>query len=446
MKWFIVTLSSMTFITMSTKELDRFHVIQKVIGNHINGTEAAGVLRVSTRHVRRLKAKVKQFGAKGLLHGNRGKESHNSIDHDEKQKIIGLLHERYADFKPTFANEKLREHHGIVRDSKTIRQIMIDEGLWKPRAQKKTSIHRGWRERRSCYGDMIQFDGSYDHWFEDRQGTSELCLLAAIDDATGNLVSLMFAEHEGVFPVFRFWQKYLMNNGKPRSIYLDKFSTYNVNHKLAKENSDTLTQFERAAQTLQIELIKANSPQAKGRVERLFHTLQDRLMKELRLQNISTVDEANLFLEKRFIPTFNARFAVLPKNTTNLHQPLTSKERKHCPEIFSRQTQRTVLNDFTFSFHNQWVQLTKEQSVTICKKDIVTVEEHLDNTMHLRLRGKDLRYILLPHRPEKAMKPMKLPWVIAASKVRTPLPNHPWRHAMYTRVLPKPNALNKTPR
>lgn len=423
---------------MSTKELDRFQIIQKLIGRHINGTEAARLLHVTPRHVRRLKSNVKQCGAKGLIHGNRGRVSHNGMDDDEKQKIIRLLHTRYADFKPTFACEKLRENHAIHHDAKTIRHIMIKEGLWKPRVKKNAAEHRQWRERRSCFGEMIQFDGSYAHWFEDRNGTAEVCLLAAIDDATSTVVSLTFAEHEGVVPVFRFWSSYLLKHGKPRSIYLDKFSTYNVNHQLAKENGDTLTQFERAASELRIELIKANSPQAKGRVERLFHTLQDRLIKELRLANISTVDEANVFLEKRFIPQFNARFAVEPKNTTNLHHSLTPKERIRLPGIFSRHTERTVLNDFTFSFKKQWVQLTKEQPVTIFKKDVVIIEEHLDHSMNVRLRSAYLNYKLLPKRPERQTARVKLPWVIAAGKAHTPSPNHPWRHTVYTRTLTKP--------
>ena len=155
----------MTLITMSTKELDRFQIIKKLIGKHINGTEAADLLRLSLRQVKRLKAKAANSGAKSLIHGNRGQASHNRIDNDEKKQIIGLLHKHYHDFKPTFASEKLSENHNIDHDPKTIRQIMIDEGLWKIRPKKKASIHRAWRERRSCSGEMIQFDGSYEHWF-----------------------------------------------------------------------------------------------------------------------------------------------------------------------------------------------------------------------------------------------------------------------------------------
>lgn len=438
-----LAISSMTLITMSAKELDRFQIIKKLIGKHINGTKAANLLHLSVRQVKRLKARMIKSGAKGLIHGNRGQESHNRIDDDEKKKIIELLHKHYHDFKPTFANEKMFENHGINHDSKTIRQIMIEEGLWKPRCKKQAAVHREWRERKFCYGEMIQFDGSYEHWFEDRNNTGEVCLLAAIDDATGKVVSLKFAEHEGVFPVFAFWYEYLVKNGKPRSIYLDKFSTYNINHQLAKENSDTLTQFERACSELRIETIKANSPQAKGRVERLFETLQDRLIKELRLQNISTVNEANLFLEKTFIPKFNAKFSVEPRNKTNLHQPLNQKELNQLPGIFSRQKERTILNDFTFSFNKQWRQLTKEQPATICKKDIVTVEERLDHSIHIRLRGKYLNYRLLPKRPERQNMTIKMPWVLAASTAcHAPSSihlHHPWKHTLYSRIQIKQN-------
>jgi len=429
---------------MSAKELDRFQIIKKLLAKHINGTEAANLLRLSVRQVKRLKARVNRLGPSGLIHGNRGQKSRNRIDDGEKKEIIRLLRECYHDFKPTFAGEKLSENHGINHDPKTIRQIMIDEGLWKPRIKKKAAVHRAWRERKSCYGEMIQFDGSYEHWFEDRNGTAEICLLAAIDDATGALVSLKFAAHEGVFPVFGFWTEYLVKNGKPRSIYLDKFSTYSVNHPLAKENSDTLTQFERACLELRLEPIKANSPQAKGRVERLFGTLQDRLIKELRLANISTVEEANIFLEKTFIPKFNTRFAVEPRNKTNLHQKLNQKENARLPGIFSRQTERTILNDFTFSFKNQWRQLTEEQPATVCKKDTVIVEERLDKTVRVRLRGKYLNYKLLPKRPEKQAGPAKKPWVLAASKTHTPPPDHPWRQIFHASVVKQANKQGMT--
>jgi hypothetical protein len=177
---------------------------------------------------------------------------------------------------------------------------------------------------------------------------------------------------------------------------------------------------------LRIEPIFANSPQAKGRVERLFNTLQDRLIKEMRLLNLETIEEANIYLKKAFIPQFNQRFAVQPRNQINLHSPLTAKEQKELNSILSRQTKRTVQNDFTISFKNQWYQLTKDQPATVCKKDEVIIEEHLDNSICLRLRGKHLNYALLPIRPRRVRR--DLAWVIPRqSTAYIPPANHPWR-------------------
>lgn len=413
---------------MSTKDLDRFQIIKKLIGSHINGTQAARLLHLSVRHIKRLKARVKERGAQGLIHGSRGKRGNHSLSDHERTTIVALVRKHYGDFGPTFAAEKLSERHRITRDAKTIRGIMIDDGLWKPKPARNKQMHRAWRERRSSFGEMIQFDGSYEHWFENRGGTGEVCLLAAIDDATGKITHAKFAEHEGVFPVFAFWFEYLLAHGKPHAVYLDKFSTYSMNHPLAKEHGGTLTQFERACQTLRMEPIKANSPQAKGRVERLFGTLQDRLVKELRLAGISDIPAANQFLTATFIPLFNARFSVAPRSGANAHRPLAAQERKQLPGIFSKHTSRTVLNDFTFSFKNQWYQLAKNQPATVSKKDVVTIEEWLDGAVHVRLKSKYLACQLLPKRPEKQVKQ---PWVLAARplgrKAYRPPANHPWR-------------------
>lgn len=430
----------MTFITMSKKELSRYEIIKRLIRKEINGTRAASLLRLSVRQVRRLKGRVKRNGAKGLLHESRGKSGHNRLSKEKQEKIIKLLHQHYHDFGPTFASEKLAEDHQLKHDPKTIRQIMINEELWKPQKKENGSIHREWRERKSAYGEMVQFDGSYEHWFEDREGSGEVCLLASIDDATGQVVSARFADHEGVLPVFDFWQRYLGRHGRPASIYLDKFSTYHQNQAAAFENGSTLTQFQRAMEELRIEIIPANSPQAKGRVERLFGTLQDRLIKELRLANISTIASANQFLEKVFIPKFNHKFAVIPRSSADLHQELFAGERSRLSGILSKQTERTVQNDFTLAFKSQWYQLTRQQPVTVCKKDKVVVEEHTDGAVFIRLRGKYLNYQALPQRPARAVKPV---WVLAASiktkqnKVlsnedKRPAPNHPWRQYQLT--------------
>lgn len=411
---------------MSKRELSQYEVINRLLRAEINGSKAAELLNLTSRHIRRLKVKVKRFGAKALIHGNRGKVSNHQVPKTEQRRIIKLLKNRYSDFGPTFAAEKLAENHEIHRDRKTIGSIMVREGLWRPKIRKQIT-HHAWRQRRDCYGELEQFDGSYEYWFEDRAPKS--CLLAAIDDATGRITRAEFAAHEGVVPVFAFWQGYLAAHGKPRAIYLDQFSTYKMNPGVAKDNHDLKTQFQRAMQTLGIEPITAYSPEAKGRIERLFGTLQDRLIKELRLKNISATEEANRYLAEEFIPEFNKRFAVEPKLATNLHRQLTAQEKKQLPAILSRQDPRTVNNDFTLSFNNHWYQLMEDQPVLVRPKDKVVVEHRLDDSVCLRLRGKYLAYKLLPQRPKKTILKS---WALTNSRPRRiykPAFDHPWNKA-----------------
>jgi len=401
-------------IIMSKKEINRYVIIRRLIRKEINGTDAAKLLSLSVRQTKRLKAKVKKRGAVGIIHGNRGKESPLQVPIEEQRNIVALVQEKYYDFGPTLAAEKLLENHGIKRDPKTIRQIMIENNLWKPKV-KKQEQHRFWRQRRSNFGEMEQFDGSYHDWFEDR--APKCCLLIAIDDATGIITAGKFVQDEGVFPVFDFWLNYLKKQGKPASIYMDKFSTYKMSQKVAIENHDLKTQFQRALSELQINPIFANSPQAKGRVEKVFKTLQDRLVKELRLNGISDICLANKYLEKTFFPKFNRQFGIEPRSKENFHRSLTAKELNELESIFSRQETRTVQNDFTVSFNNQWYQLTEKQPVTICKRDKLTVEWRLDNSIKLRLRGKYLNYMLIEkdyNRPK-----VKVPWVIPATISQT---------------------------
>ncbi|MEK7083695.1 MAG: ISNCY family transposase [Patescibacteria group bacterium] len=423
--------------TVTARELERQEILKHVLEGKMTARDASIQLHLSVRQVVRLKRKLEAEGVRGLVHGNRGKMSNRRVGADEAELIMALVQEKYVDFTPTFAAEKLSEEHNVTRDPRTVRRIMIDADIWQKKKLKSRvkQIHRTWRKRRDHYGELIQFDGSYEYWLEDRNQTGRMCLLAAIDDATGKITYARFADHEGVFPVFSFWSDYLKLHGKPVSIYLDKFSTYNQNQVRNDQPNDTLTQFERACLELRIALIKANSPQAKGRVERLFHTLQDRLVKELRLAGIATIEEANRFLHEVFISNFSKRFSVFPMKTANLHRLLSRSELQQLPSIFSRHVERIVNNDFTISFNNTYYQLTKDgQPVTICKKDTVTVEEWTDHTIHLKLRGKELTYRLLPARP---MKQKNSPWVIPKTspssngydhpKARKPAPNHPWR-------------------
>jgi len=303
---------------------------------------------------------------------------------------------------------------------------MATEGLWKPRKQ-KGSEYRCSRPRKEYYGEMEQFDGSYHHWFEDRG--PYCCLLASIDDAKGVITKAKFVQNEGTLPVFGFWQDYFLLHGKPRTIYLDKLRTYYNNSQAALNDEEMLTQFQRAMRELAVEPITAHSPQAKGRVERLFNTLQDRLIKEMRLKNISDINTGNRFLEEGFLSWFNQKYGREPARKANLHRKLTQQEKRQLPSILSRHSQRTVQNDFTIRFNNQWYQLSKEQPVTIRPKERVLLEERIDGSLSIRLRGKYLNYQILTTKPQKQTKQ---PWVIAASqkperKYYKPPKDHPWR-------------------
>ncbi len=422
---------------MSAKEIDRYEVVKRTMRGELTNKDAARLLSLSVRHTKRLKAAVKKYGPSALIHGNRGKQGNRRIPDDERERIISLLHEYYHDFGPTLACEKLDEEHGIDRDPTTIRDIMITEKLWKPRMKRVGGVHRSWRQRKDCYGELVQFDGSYEHWFEDRG--EPCCLLAAIDDATGVIAGARFVADEGVVPVFSFWKDYVSVQGKPRAIYVDKFSTYRMNFESAREDLNLKTQFQRAAETLAIELLFANSPQAKGRVERLFGTLQDRLIKELRLANINDMNEANRFLADTFVPLFNKRFAVAPSRKANLHQRITQRERLRIDSTFSRHTEHIVQNDYTIQHQKLFYQLTERQPVTVCKRDNVTVEEWLDQTIHIRLRGKELNYRILPARPKR---PLITSWVLAATTPNhnqrpayKPSEDHPWKRRIHADIL-----------
>jgi len=406
-----------TFLTMSKREISRYDIINRLIREEINGTEASCLIGLSVRQIKRLKSAVLTGGPKNLIHGNRGKENNRRIPEKERKKIVKLLHEKYYDFWPTHASEKLDLVHNMRHDPKTIRSIMIKEGLWKPR-KTKSKEHREWRQRRVFYGEMQQFDGSYHRWLEDRIENKQ-CLLLAVDDATGRITYAKFDKNEGLFPVFGFWREYLEKNGKPMNIYTDRFSTYKMTQETALNNHDTKTQFQRAMAELNIEPIFAHSPEAKGRVETMFGTLQNRLIKEMRLKKIKTVKQANIYLKEEFILWYNHKYSVEPRGSGNLHKELSDKDKKEIDNILSRQENRIIQNDFTISFKTKWFQLLKEQLVTVQKKDKVIIEERLDGSIKIRLRGKYLNYKIVP----KGIKTIKkeIPWVLAATPTKPPI-------------------------
>lgn len=409
-------------ISMTEKELSRYDVVKELIDKKINGTDASKQLGLSLRQVMRLKCSIIRFGVEGLIHKSRGRKSNRKLDPDIIEKVSSLLKEKYYDFGPTFASEKLKEDDKINIGKETVRTLMTNLGLWTIKPRKISKIDRAWRPRKDNYGEMQQFDGSYHKWF----GKEESCLLLSVDDATGKISHAKFDINEGTTAVFKFWLEYFNKNGFPLSIYLDKFSTYKVNHKNAVDNKDMLTQFQRAMQQAGVRPIVAHSPEAKGRVERMNKTLQDRLVKELRLAKIITIKEANMFLEE-YIPKFNAKFAVIPNRRKNLHKKIAKTMKDKLIQIFSIQNARIVNNDYTIRFESQYLQLDRIQTTTVYKKDKVVVEKHLDGEIKLRMRNYYLNYIVLPERPRKEID-IKLPALTRQKQGGyKPPANHPWR-------------------
>jgi transposase len=265
--------------------------MQRLEEKRLKQREAAEILGISERHVRRLLRNYRRDGERGLMSKRRGKPSNNRLAREVVAKARDLIYERYHDFGPTLAQEKLLEIHGLKISRESVRRLMIAEGLWKPKKVKRMPVHQ-MRPRRACLGELVQIDGSPHAWFEDRG--PKCSLLVFIDDATGRLMELFFTPVESTFSYFAATRRYLDNHGLPVAFYSDKDSIFKVNSKNALSGSG-MTQFGRAMQNLAIELICANTPQAKGRVERAIETLQDRLVKELRLRDISTIEAANAY-------------------------------------------------------------------------------------------------------------------------------------------------------
>lgn len=410
-------------IPMTQKELSRYEVIQRLIRKEINGTEAAKQLGLTVRQVKNIKARVLQEGAKGIIHKSRARVGNRRIKQEIIEKAKYWLKNRYSDFQPTFASEKLNEEQKILLSKEKIRQLMTEIGLWKPKPRKHNKEYRSWRQRKDYYGEMEQFDGCYFDWFETGQSS---CLLASRDDATGKITGLRFTSDEGLKPVSDFWKKYFQTHGKPLKIYLDRLSTYKNTHKSVMDDPQVLTQFQRMMRQFGVEPIPAYSSQAKGRIENLFPILQHRLVREMRLAGIKTPEQGNRFAEEVFIPKFNAKFSVIPAKRGNVHRKLTELEKKQLDQIFSRQKPRQVNNDFTLSYKGQWFQLLEQQPVLVRKKEKILVEERISGEIFLSLRGKYLNYTLLPERPKKVVE-VKVLALTTAKPSWKPPKDHPWR-------------------
>ncbi|HVH61935.1 MAG TPA: ISNCY family transposase [Candidatus Sulfotelmatobacter sp.] len=410
-------------------------MLHEVKQKHITQVEAARRLKVSDRHIRRLLFRLGEQGDRAVIHGLRGRPSNRRLTVRFKQKIVARVRQRYADFGPTLAAEHLAQE-GLQVSRETLRKWMAKASLWRPRPQRVKTIHV-WRERRASFGEMVMQDSSPFRWLEERGPACQL--IAVIDDATSRLWG-RFTEHDTTEENLRTFGGWLERYGRPLAHYTDKNSIFRMAgpaglpEQLRGEKARS--QFGRALRELGIEWIAAHSPQAKGRIERLFETLQDRLVKEMRLTGIDSIAAANHFLEMRFLPEWEQRFSVAPRNPRNAHRRLDREQRLE--EILSVRVVRKVADDHTVSWDgNRWG-VPREEVCAGLRGAQVEMERRLDGSHWLRFRG---RYLRLRHCPEpasRAVSPSGLrPPVLTAKQqsrvYKSAPPNHPWRTFQYGR-------------
>ena len=411
-------------LTMSKKELTRLEVMKRLEEKRMRQKEAAEILGVSTRHIRRLLHSFREHKEKGLISKRRGKPSNNRLKAETKQEAIDLLHSRYHDFGPTLASEKLTEIHDLTLSVESVRQIMIAEELWKPRKVKRKAVHQ-MRPRRACLGELVQIDGSPHAWFEKRGPACTL--LVYIDDATGKLMELLFVPVESTFNYFAATRRYLDQHGRPVAFYSDKHGIFKVNAKNALSGSG-MTQFGQAMKALDIEIICANTPQAKGRVERVNQTLQDRLVKELRLKEISSMEKANAYVPV-FIADFNRRFAVQPRSSHDAHRPLLFSE-DELKIIFSQKETRVLSKNLTLQYHKVIYQIQTTRPTYALRKAQVTVCENAQGEITIIYKGRSLDYSIFHKQQRQAEVVMSKEidtHLKKSKKPHKPDPNHPWR-------------------
>lgn len=403
-------------VTMSGKELRRVHVIRQVMDKQLTQVKAGALLGLTTRHVRRLVRRVEQAGDQGLIHRGRGKPSNRRIPENRKVKALKLYEQRYGDLGPTLAAEKLAERHRLDLSAETLRGWLRERGV--THFQRRKRPHRAWRARKAHVGELVQLDGSHHDWFE---GRGPVCVLMAYIDDASSRVFARFYEYEGTIPAMDRFQRDVQRYGLPLAIDADKHTTYQspveptVEEQLA--GTEPRSQFGRALGELGVDLIPAHSPQAKGRVERLFKTVQDRLVKELRLAGIATMEDANRFLEG-YLPLYNRRFAVRPTQAADRHRPTPTD--RELGRSLCLKTIRCLRNDFTIAHAGQLYQIHDTIRATH-----VQVEQRLDGSVRITHHGRALGFHAIPARlptPVAETEKMSRP-----RRPVTPRPTHPWR-------------------
>ncbi len=374
--------------TMSKKELDRAGVLARVVERRLSQEKAATQLGISVRQVRRLLRAYQAKGAPGLASKRRGRPSNRRFVDGFKERALGLVRERYADFGPTLAQEKLREEHGVVVSAETLRKWMAEDGLWLARKERHRVQQP--RLRRARYGELIQIDGSDHEWFEDR--APRCVLLVFVDDATGKLMELRFCRSESTFEYWTSVRRYLERHGRPVAFYSDKATVFRVNRK--QDHGGTgITQFGRAMRELNIDVICANTPAAKGRVERAHLTLQDRLVKEMRLAGVSSMEQGNLFL-RGFRDRHNERFGRAARDSEDMHRPLLPEHK--LDDIFQEHREAKVSRNLTLHCkRTMYVIDNCAANRTIAGKRVQVFEDEAGQVT-IRFQGRALRFRAFP--------------------------------------------------
>jgi len=413
-------------IQMSKGELARLGVIKEVFNKRLKQKEAAEKIGLSTRQVRRIMVKLKQHGDIGIVHGNRGKVSTRKYSWKFRERVMRILKDKYIDFGPSFAAEKMQERESIKINRETLRQWMIDEKIWITRNMRASIKSYRWRKRKECMGEMVQTDGSTHDWLEGRG--PKMVLMVYIDDATSNVFARFYPQ-ETTHAAMDSFRRYIEIYGIPQSLYFDRNSIYkttrqaNLDEQL--QGQGPRTQFDMVLDILKVEAIHAYSPQAKGRIERLFGTFQDRLIKEMRLAGIRSMEQANTFLEE-YLPKYRDMFVIPPLNSKDMHRAVP--EELDLNWVFAFREKRMVSNDLTVSWRNRTLLLTRASAGL--KKQRVTVLENLEGEIRIWVNNRFLesqeitKDTLGQIRKKKAVQEPK-------TKIRTkpwrPPADHPWR-------------------
>jgi len=381
---------------MTQRDRDRLVVLRKAQKKLITQAQAAVELGLTDRQVRRLLVKLKECGDKAVIHGLRGRKSNRRLDEETRQEAVGILSQDvYAGFGPTLAAEYLASRHGVQIGRESLRQMMMAAGLWRGRKQRVETVHE-WRLRRSCRGELVQWDTSEHDWLEGRG--EKIYLIHMIDDATSELHA-RFVYHDSTAENMRMLWRYLEHSGRPVAFYTDKASLFQTKPKLRRIDKDQEieerrplppTQIGRALRELGITWIAAHSAQAKGRVERSFGTAQDRLVKGLRIAGASTIGQANRYLEEEFLPWWNQHLRVLPAHPADAHRPLGDEH--NLAAALSIVDTRQVANDYTFRWDSKIYQIARADIRTGLRGASLRIEQRLDGTVAVRFRDRYLKF------------------------------------------------------